>query len=110
METIMAKELTLSQLINMMRQIIGTIAESAYAYSDLLTDIGVIAKDYENHIANQQKQHSTILWGVRKNGTTIKAFTVQLAKWAAEMEALNESPKCYRIILDEGKYTLTFLG
>lgn len=109
METIIAQDLSLSQLINQMRQIVSTIAESHYAYSDLITDIELIAKDYESHISNP-KSHSNILWGVRKNGTTIKAFTVQLAKWAAEMEALNESPKCYRIMLDEGKYTLILLG
>lgn len=103
METTLATDITLAQLIKAMRVEAMAVAAGTYTYTDLLTDIELLA-------AHNPAEHLRIYWGVRKNGTTILHNTVQIAKWAAQYELNNELPQCYRITCDDSLFTLTKLA
>lgn len=102
METTLATNMTLTQLVKAMRTETMAVAESSYAYTDLLEDIQLLA---EHNTAERLR----IYWGVRKNGTVIMHNTVQIAKWAANQQLENEAPQCYRITCEDSLFTITKL-
>lgn len=102
METTLATNMTLAQLIKAMRMETKAVAESTYAYTDLLEDLQLLA---EHNTAERLR----IYWGVRKNGTVLYHNTVQIAKWAATQEQENEAPQCYRITCEDNLFTFTKL-
>lgn len=107
METTLATNITFAQLIKAMRMETKALAESTYAYTDLLEDIQLLAE-------HCMGKHSTavrlrIYWGVRKNGTVFCHNTVQIAKWAATQQLENEAPQCYRLTCENGMFTITKL-
>lgn len=102
METTLATNMTLAQLVKAMRIETMAVAESTFAYTDLLEDIQLLA---EHNTADRL----FIYWGLRKNGTVFMHNMVQAAKWAAMQEIENEAPQCYRITCDNGMFTITKL-
>lgn len=103
METTIVKNVTLSQLINKLSSMVKAGAASTYAYSDLLHDI-------ERLVAYHRVNDSdTLYWGVRPNGTALKATTFQIAKWSHEQELEGEPNTCYKIRREGEYYTMTQL-